>query len=239
VFEITHQANILIDRVGNACLADFGLTIPSESTTSNSHAEGGSIRWMGPELFNPETQDHRHTKYSDRYALGMTIYEVLSGRLPFYKHQSFLVIGKVIRGDHPKRPEGAQGIWFTDEIWGMLERCWVRNPQSRPSTEDILLFLEKTSKSWVQPSPRLLAVPSPDGPLTEGFPDQNISVTTSRIEVPLLIQAETSQPTAKPDRGNLPDIPNRVRLAHLFEFCHLPDATLGCSRSPEERPIPN
>lgn len=44
-----------------------------------SFTSGGSTRWMSPELLNPEDfgdGDSRPTKQSDRYALGMVIYEV-------------------------------------------------------------------------------------------------------------------------------------------------------------------
>src|ERR1700753_4170970 len=85
------EANILIDENCRARLADFGfLTIvsdPMNSTTSSSSAiTGGTTRWMSPELLYPEQfhrKDSRPTKESDRYALGMVIYEVLSGQAPF------------------------------------------------------------------------------------------------------------------------------------------------------------
>ena len=44
-----------------------------------SFTEGGTIRWMSPELLDPgrfEITDCRPTKQSDCYALGMVIYEV-------------------------------------------------------------------------------------------------------------------------------------------------------------------
>ena len=47
-----------------------------------SFTEGGTYRWMSPELLDPErfgmsaTGDNRPTKQSDCYALGMVIYEV-------------------------------------------------------------------------------------------------------------------------------------------------------------------
>ena len=76
--------NILVDNSGHACLAGFDLlTMASDQpTTTFSFIEGGTPQWMSPELFDPESfglQEGRPTKASDCYALGMVIYEVLSG----------------------------------------------------------------------------------------------------------------------------------------------------------------
>ena len=81
------KANILINHNGRACLADFSLvTIISEPQTFISTCvEGGTTPWMSPELLDPESfglKKSRLTKESDCYALGMMVYEVLSGRVP-------------------------------------------------------------------------------------------------------------------------------------------------------------
>ena len=85
------KLNILVDQDENARLADFGLlTIVSDHTnftTSSSAFTGGTTRWMSPELLHPEQfgSDYgRPTKESDCYALGMVIYEVLTGQPPLH-----------------------------------------------------------------------------------------------------------------------------------------------------------
>ncbi|KAF9780779.1 kinase-like domain-containing protein [Thelephora terrestris] len=151
-------ANILVDRNGRACLADFGLlTIEPDSvdiTPSNSFQGGGTIRWMGPELLCPERlglTGRPLTKSSDCYALGMVVYEVLSGKVPFHhcKHyRGISAIFKILRGDRPGRPQGAGGLWFTGDIWTTLECCWKLTLDDRPSAEDVLHCLEKASVFW-------------------------------------------------------------------------------------------
>ena len=80
----TFQPNILVDNLGHARLADFGLacilcdsnTINPPTTTSGST---GSPRWMAPELFDPEVaglNSSRPSNASDVYAFGMVVYEV-------------------------------------------------------------------------------------------------------------------------------------------------------------------
>jgi hypothetical protein len=107
---------------------------------------------MSPELFCPEKfglEDGRRTKRSDCYALGMVIYEVLSGQVPFPSCGVYAVVVKVTGGERPGRPGGAEGIWFADTIWEILERCWTPKPDDRPMTEDVLRCLEVVSRAWM------------------------------------------------------------------------------------------
>ena len=144
------KANVLIDGAGHVRLADFGLlTIISDTTnlvSSSSFGQGGTVRWMSPELFDPEKfglDDSRLTKYSDCYALGMLIYEVLSGQVPFSQYPSTAASAKVLKGERPGRPQAAEGTLFTDDIWRILERCWAPELGDRPSTEHVLQFWRK------------------------------------------------------------------------------------------------
>ena len=89
------QANILINQSSRACLGDFGLSAivgverraaanaslisVASKTSLMSFTPGGTTRWMSPELLDPDQfgiADHRPTKQSDCYALGMVVYEV-------------------------------------------------------------------------------------------------------------------------------------------------------------------
>lgn len=153
---LTHiKANILIDKTGQARLADFGLlTIVSDPTnlfSSSSYTQGGTARWMSPELIDPQRfgfEDNRPTKNSDCYALGMVVYETISGHVPFHKHGDYAVIVKVLAGEHPPR-----GVGFAETLWEMLELCWRSHPNNRPTIEDVHQCLEKASNPSESPPP--------------------------------------------------------------------------------------
>jgi serine/threonine protein kinase len=103
---------------------------------------------MSPELFYPDQsglRDARPTKQSDCYALGMVVYEVLSGQVPFSLFHCCIVIRKVIEGEHPERPNGPEGAMFTDDLWRTLNRCWASEPSSRPGAGVVLECLESVS----------------------------------------------------------------------------------------------
>jgi hypothetical protein len=122
---------------------------------------------MSPELFYPENfglKDSRRTKRSDCYALGMVIYEVLSGQVPFHRCEAYAVVAKVGGGERPGRPRGTEGEYFADGIWRILERCWTPNPDDRPRIEDILRCLEEASGFWTPLSQTVANPPIADSP---------------------------------------------------------------------------
>ena len=139
------KANVLVDQNGHARLADFGLlTImsdPANGLSSSSFTQGGTSRWMSPELINPQRfglENSRPTKASDCYALGMVIYETISGHFPFHRDAALTVFLKVLNDERPPRE-----AYFTDSLWGMLELCWEPQPGDRPSIQDVLECLAK------------------------------------------------------------------------------------------------
>ena len=107
---------------------------------------------MSPERLNPvqfNIKDSRPTKESDCYALGMVVLEVLSGQVPFTREvNDLMVMNKVLEGERPGRPEGAEGVWFTDDLWATLQVCWSRQPSDRPTVEDVLECLSRNSTAW-------------------------------------------------------------------------------------------
>jgi len=141
------KVNILIDNDGHARLTGFNLiTIASDQSTMMPPATaGGTIPWMSPELLCPEKfglKENHLTTESDCYALGMVIYEVLSGRAPFALWKELEVVSMVIGGEHPRRPKGDEGKLFTDEIWEVLQLCWKHQPGDRPNAKTVLRGLE-------------------------------------------------------------------------------------------------
>ena len=151
------KSNILIDEAGRARLADFGLLrIISDHTNlsySTSLAQGGTVRWMSAELINPVEFGNEKscpTQSSDCYALGMVIYETISGRSPFYGHEPPAVLVRVARGEHPHRGEG-----FPENLWEVLVRCWAHQPSDRPAVEEVLQELKAVPSLSEQPCPWL------------------------------------------------------------------------------------
>ena len=215
VFEIWSQtsfltnlvkANVLIDEDGHARLADFGLLAITSDTnliSSASFTRGGTPQWMSPELFDPESfglKSGSPTKRSDRYALGMLIYEVLSGKIPFSRDHPYVVVAKIVKGERPGRPRGAIGMWFTNEIWDVLESCWERTPRDRPRIGDVPQCLENASRSWT-PTSQTVADPQPTDPFT-GDLESSTEEPTGDSELPSLPRGVLSHSPWEQSKGD-------------------------------------
>jgi len=149
---VPSKANVLIDQTGHPRLSDFGLlAIISDHgylLSSSSYVQGGTVRWMSPERIAPERFGFKNahpTIPSDCYALGMVIYETISGRPPFHRDTDLAVFMKILEGKRSPR-----GMRFTDNLWEMLERCWESQPNARPRIEDVLQCLETEPPSTGQ-----------------------------------------------------------------------------------------
>ena len=109
------------------------------------------MRWMSPELLAPQRfglKTCRPTKSSDCYALGMVVFETISGNVPFHEVPDMAVFLKVVEGERPCREAG-----FEDSLWEMMEQCWGSGPHDRKSVESVLQCLEMHSKPSAPSSP--------------------------------------------------------------------------------------
>ncbi|KAK7049962.1 Rho guanine nucleotide exchange factor [Paramarasmius palmivorus] len=128
-------ANVLITKAGRAVVADFGLSYVAEGEvlmmTSSSAFLGGTPRWLAPELLNHLTGPSYE---SDIYAFGCVCYEIYTGLRPFYELRvDAAVILEVVNGKRPSRP--AHVCELDDDIWALMNQCWVADPSSRPDID--------------------------------------------------------------------------------------------------------
>ena len=82
--------NVLIDEEGKFLITDFGISVKFRSTLRRNSArqvetenksKGGSIPYMAPEMFGEKPEAVNNT---DIWALGVTMYEMMTGELPFF-----------------------------------------------------------------------------------------------------------------------------------------------------------
>ena len=138
--------NILLQERGGALrakLSDFGLSILKRSLW---HGEGvvGSLPWLAPEIVMGTGE---YSKASDVYSLGMVLYELAIGKVPY-----FGLPGK------PEKPgleqikqwisEGEQ-LWqylpedCPDELAQLIRDCCAKDPKARPAASVAAQRLEK------------------------------------------------------------------------------------------------
>ncbi|KAF9647138.1 kinase-like protein [Thelephora ganbajun] len=150
-------ANILVDNTGTVRVADFGLmTMVDLSTVFLSGTldfSGGTYCRMSPELLDPQRfhSNGRPTRESDCYALGMVVYEVLTGLRPFHHIFAPTPVPAVLRGERPEKPPNAESLGFSGELWGLVQSCWSESSSMRPTARELFDCIFPASLTWDPP----------------------------------------------------------------------------------------
>jgi WD40 repeat protein len=119
-------ANVLLDEHGDPLLADFGLAYRQEAAENLTHdgAILGTPAYMAPEV--AEGQTGEPVPASDQYALGVVLYELLTGQTPF-EGPPALVLYNVVHTE-PDSPRKVNPVVPED-----LERVCLKALAKRPS----------------------------------------------------------------------------------------------------------
>ncbi|KAJ7590381.1 kinase-like domain-containing protein [Mycena floridula] len=129
--------NVLITDGGRAVVTDFGLSqILEESTgsTSSSQALAGAARWLAPELFmNCTLEGTRNLRSfaTDIWALGCTVYEVLTENIPYADLRTWFEICKRVLDGGVPLLDTDNAIHELPGIRELLCECWASQPSVR------------------------------------------------------------------------------------------------------------
>ena len=139
-------SNMLVTAEGRVVILDFGLT--SEVTSPSREWEGtllGTPAYMAPEL----RTNRSATDASDWYAVGATLYQALTGRVPFAASAVDGVLDKA--GQDPPAPvEISSGV--PEELSAICMAMLCRDPAHRLSGQEALARLGLTARASPQPA---------------------------------------------------------------------------------------
>jgi serine/threonine protein kinase len=141
-------ANILVSKDGLVKVADFGLAKEREAkgTISEPGQIVGTPQYMAPEQAEGKAVDHR----TDLYALGATLYHMVSGRKPFDGPTPIAIVVKAIQEDPPPlEPPVPAGVA------ALVRRLMAKVPGERPATGEEVVRAIDALKS----APAATAVP--------------------------------------------------------------------------------
>jgi hypothetical protein len=122
-------ANVMLDLLGEPFLMDFGIArLVGVRPSLASAVPMGTAAYMAPEQVRGEEGDHR----ADIYALGIMLYEMLSGNLPFQDDSTYQVMVKQV--NEPPPDIQAVEINTPQSLIVILERALVKDPNGRFQT---------------------------------------------------------------------------------------------------------
>ena len=122
--------------VVNVKLSDYGISIVAQP--SFNKGQEGTPGYFPPEAIPQRNVENVITTKVDIFAFGMVLYELITGRYPFYPrtaHQE--VIKAVLNGINPDI-RGQNRTPCCPNIIDLMNECWKRNPQDRPTAQDIV-----------------------------------------------------------------------------------------------------
>uniref|UniRef100_A0A8B9YYU1 mitogen-activated protein kinase kinase n=1 Tax=Buteo japonicus TaxID=224669 RepID=A0A8B9YYU1_9AVES len=122
-------SNILLDRNGNIKLCDFGISGQLVDSIAKTR-DAGCRPYMAPERIDPSASRQGYDVRSDVWSLGITLYELATGRFPYPKWNSvFDQLTQVVKGDPPQlsnseeREFSPSFINFVNLCFTFLRQC--------------------------------------------------------------------------------------------------------------------
>lgn len=217
----------LADEV-EAVVTDFGLVrIMNTASQTASGTVSGTPAYMSPEQARGDPTDH----HTDIYSLGIVLYEMLAGRVPFEADSTLTVLHMQIHTTPPPVP----GI--PPKVQAVIDRALLKNPADRYQTTRELandysrsIGLGRQVPTIVEQKP-VIAVPSdapaPSRPEPETEPEPAIKLAP----VPEL------KPTAKPEPAPRSEPPAKSEPTPKAEPAIKPEPLPKPARSQSRIPV--
>lgn len=145
--------NIIISKEGKVKVTDFGIAKAATSNTITSNVMG-SVHYTSPEQARGGYSDER----SDIYSLGITLFEMLTGRVPFNGETTVAIAIKHIQEPLPSPREFVSEIPISVEQ--IVFKCCQKSPDRRYQT--IAELIEDLKKSLTNPDEDFVKMVDPD-----------------------------------------------------------------------------
>jgi eukaryotic-like serine/threonine-protein kinase len=164
--------NVILDEEGRAKVTDFGIARAGASDMTLTGSIMGTAQYLSPE----QAQGHTVSETSDLYAVGIVLYELLTGRVPFDGETAVTIALKQVSAE-PPRPSSLNPA-VNSALDEVVARALAKDPGERfKDASEFIAALERArvglSPPNGAPTGKPLAVPMllPAAGEAEGEPD--------------------------------------------------------------------
>ncbi|KAF0449750.1 kinase-like protein [Gigaspora margarita] len=131
-----HSKDILIHK-GQVMITDFGISINETSAPLRDETHGIPA-YIDSQLLDPDyNKDYKVNKKSDIYSLGVILWEISSGRLPFQSFNRYEIIINIIHGERERPIKGTPSKYVE-----LYKNCWDHDSNKRPEIKEVLEILK-------------------------------------------------------------------------------------------------
>jgi serine/threonine protein kinase len=232
-------ANIMLDTQDQAILMDFGIVkIAGGEQHTATGAVVGTAMYLSPEMIRGETPDAR----SDIYSLGVTLFEMVSGKPPFQADSAMTLMMMHLNDPIPDlrtlRPE------VSPDLVKVIERALAKTSQTRfASMAEMAQALTRLQSSLQQPLPPEVTLVGTGQTLADSQPVPNSDFPPPLTPPLAVAEATIPESPGLPIKKNPPQPPAESNIEKTITEGTPPPIrqnpqTLSTSQVPGVKPAP-
>ncbi|KAH9309310.1 hypothetical protein KI387_037221, partial [Taxus chinensis] len=132
-----NTTSVLLDKQGNAAIADIGMVNPCKVLGEVVEYETGGYKWLAPEVIAADPETVSETPMSNVYSFGMMLWEMITCQAPYAGYSPVqAAVGIAACGLRPDIPSDCPPL-----LKSLMQMCWNSYPLQRPHFSEILNVL--------------------------------------------------------------------------------------------------
>ena len=145
--------NVILDEEGRAKVTDFGIARAGASDMTLTGSIMGTAQYLSPE----QAQGHAVSESSDLYAVGVVLYELLTGQVPFEGESPVTVALKQVSVE--PTPPSALNPAVTPALEAVVMRSLAKEPAARFANADEFIAALQQAREGIAPPPAFNGAP--------------------------------------------------------------------------------
>ena len=145
--------NVILDEEGRAKVTDFGIARAGASDMTLTGSIMGTAQYLSPE----QAQGHAVSETSDLYAVGVVLYELLTGSVPFEGESAVSIALKQVSVE--PTPPSQRNPAVGSALDAVVMRSLAKDPNARFASADEFIAALQQAREGIAPAPAFNGIP--------------------------------------------------------------------------------